>query len=428
MSPTSAITTENLGKRYLLTGHSSTDLREQIALTTRRLLSKHHTSRRAPKPEHFWAIRDISTEIKRGELVGIIGKNGAGKSTLLKVLARITAPTEGRFTLRGRLATLLEVGTGFHPELSGEENIYLNGAILGMSRSDIKQQFDAIVAFSGVERFLYTPVKRYSSGMYLRLAFAVAAHLQSDILIADEVLAVGDIEFQKRCLAKLSQVSTSGRTVLFVSHNMAAVRQLTSRVLLLKEGRIIADGPTKTVVSQYADECSDLANTVFNVKDAPRTFRGTAQATILCLWFDRQSPFFEADEDFEFRLRLHANDTLPTLRVSMTIFSSAGEPVGSAFGPHFESIEKGADFEVTVVLSSPRLAPGRYFCGVSVGRGNNRVGHADYDVVLETLQFEVAPEQGDMNTASSWAAGWGHIRFQPLLCSSDSARIGAHCV
>jgi ABC-type polysaccharide/polyol phosphate transport system ATPase subunit len=201
--------------------------------------------------EEFWALRDVSFEVKRGEVLGIIGRNGAGKSTLLKILSRITDPSEGRVMIHGRVASLLEVGTGFHPELTGRENIFLNGAILGMTRAEIRRKFEEIVAFSGVERFLDTPVKRYSSGMYVRLAFAVAAHLEPEILIVDEVLAVGDLEFQKKCLAKMSKVATGGRTVLFVSHNLDALRRTCESGILLSEGRVKATGALTDCIEQY---------------------------------------------------------------------------------------------------------------------------------------------------------------------------------
>jgi lipopolysaccharide transport system ATP-binding protein len=202
--------------------------------------------------EEFWALNDVSFEIKQGERVGIIGRNGAGKSTLLKVLSRITEPTSGRITIRGRVASLLEVGTGFHPELTGRENIFLNGAILGMSRSEIRKKFDEIVAFAEVEKFLDTPVKRYSSGMYVRLAFAVAAHLEPEILVVDEVLAVGDAQFQKKCLGKMEEVSKNeGRTVLFVSHNMGVVNQLCQNAILMQNGRAISYGDVNSVIQDY---------------------------------------------------------------------------------------------------------------------------------------------------------------------------------
>lgn len=211
--------------------------------------------------EYVWALRDINFEIKQGEVVGIIGRNGAGKSSLLKILSRTTSPTTGRVKLKGRIASLLEVGTGFHPELSGKENIFLNGAILGMTKAEIKRKFDEIVAFSGVERYIDTPVKRYSSGMYVRLAFAVAAHLQSEILIVDEVLAVGDAEFQKKCLGKMKDVSTQqGRTVLFVSHNMGAVRGLCTEGILLQYGKLERQGDVNDVISRYLVNPSAVFN------------------------------------------------------------------------------------------------------------------------------------------------------------------------
>jgi lipopolysaccharide transport system ATP-binding protein len=195
-----------------------------------------------PDSDRFWALSDISFEVKRGEVVGIIGRNGAGKSTLLKIMSRVTTPTKGQIKIRGRVGSLLEVGTGFHPELTGRENIFLNGAILGMTKNEIKKKFDEIVAFAEVEKFIDTPVKRYSSGMYVRLAFAVAAHLEPEILIVDEVLAVGDIHFQKKCLTKMGESAKNGRTVIFVSHNMASVKALCGRAILLDAGRVVMDG------------------------------------------------------------------------------------------------------------------------------------------------------------------------------------------
>lgn len=220
-------------------------------VSLREVLGKLVRFRSGKKVEPFWALDDINFAINPGEAVGIIGRNGAGKSTLLKILSRITSPTKGELRLRGRIAALLEVGTGFHPELTGRENIYLNGAIMGMQRAEIRRQFDEIVAFADIERFLDTPVKRYSSGMYVRLAFAVAAHLRPEILVVDEVLAVGDAAFQRKCLGKMQDVASGGRTVLFVSHNMAAITRLCSRVILLKDGKIALDGRVDKVVGEY---------------------------------------------------------------------------------------------------------------------------------------------------------------------------------
>ena len=245
------IRVQGLGKQYELGGAAAaySTLRETLMDLARKPVRALRYNGNAPTT--IWALKDLDFEITPGEIVGIIGRNGAGKSTLLKILSRITEPTLGRVELYGRVASLLEVGTGFHPELTGRENIFLNGSILGMTRREIEQKFDEIVAFSEVERFLDTPVKRYSSGMYVRLAFAVAAHLQPEVLVVDEVLAVGDYAFQQKCLNKMQDVSTGGRTVLFVSHNLGAISRLCNRCLLLDGGRLIASGPTAGVVQNY---------------------------------------------------------------------------------------------------------------------------------------------------------------------------------
>ncbi len=251
----SIISVENLSKRYQIgrQAEKGDGLRHVLERAVRAPLGWMGSGKgeKRSKTKDFWALRDLNIEVKQGEVVGIIGRNGAGKSTMLKILSRITEPTQGQIRLRGRVASLLEVGTGFHPELTGRENIYLNGAILGMGRVEIKRKFDEIVAFAGLETFLDTPVKRYSSGMYVRLGFAVAAHLEPDILIVDEVLAVGDAEFQKKCLQKMGDVAQGGRTVLFVSHNMQAVTRLCPRCILLHEGQIKLDGPSAQVANTY---------------------------------------------------------------------------------------------------------------------------------------------------------------------------------
>jgi lipopolysaccharide transport system ATP-binding protein len=246
------IQARGLGKRYFLGGSGGrTTFREAIMNGLKAPLGL-FSKKRADPDDEFWALKDISFDINPGEAVGIIGRNGAGKSTLLKILSRITAPTTGEVQLRGKVASLLEVGTGFHAELSGRENIFLNGAIMGMTRAEVRARFDEIVAFAEVEKFLDMPVKRYSSGMYVRLAFAVAAHLQPEILIVDEVLAVGDASFQKKCLGKMETVASGGRTVLFVSHNIAAISRLCSRGILLSHGAVAADGPVAKVAGIYA--------------------------------------------------------------------------------------------------------------------------------------------------------------------------------
>jgi lipopolysaccharide transport system ATP-binding protein len=256
---TPVISVRGVSKRYILgamAGHDT--LRDQLAHGARalgRMFSPgSHSRANGGEPEGFWALNDVSFDLDEGEVLGVVGSNGAGKSTLLKILSQITEPTEGEIRVRGRVASLLEVGTGFHPELSGRENVFLNGAVLGMSRREIRAKFDEIVAFAEVEKFLDTPVKRYSSGMYVRLAFAVAAHLEPEILIVDEVLAVGDVQFQKKCLGKMKDVSQTGRTVLFVSHNMSAVESLCTRAILLEKGRLSMSDTAVNVVRHYVQE------------------------------------------------------------------------------------------------------------------------------------------------------------------------------
>lgn len=269
------IQVEGLGKRYALgrqqAGARYRTLREGLAEAVRAPFQWRARKNAEQDSTEFWALRDVGFEVKRGEVLGVIGRNGAGKSTLLKVLSRITEPTTGRIRIKGRVASLLEVGTGFHPELTGRENIFLNGAILGMHRTEIKAKFDEIVSFAEVEKFLDTPVKRYSSGMYVRLAFAVAAHLEPEILVVDEVLSVGDAEFQKKCLGKMQDVAHGeGRTVLFVSHNLGAVTQLCSHGLFLKSGRLIQQGKVADVVKDYLDQGTDRWSEITYGQDGSR--------------------------------------------------------------------------------------------------------------------------------------------------------------
>jgi lipopolysaccharide transport system ATP-binding protein len=266
-----AIRAKNVRKRFSIRGNrSEANLTEAIASRFRWLVG----GRRETSTD-FWALDGVSFEVQPGEVVGIIGRNGAGKSTLMKVLSRITEPTEGRVEIRGRIGSLLEVGTGFHPELTGRENVYLNGSILGMARREIVAKFDEIVAFSGVERFLDTPVKRYSSGMYVRLAFAVAAHLEPEILVVDEVLAVGDAEFQKKCVEKMRSVGRTGRTVLLVSHNLSQIESLCSRVLTLHQGRAVGFGPATEQVRKYLADTRPGQSAYIDLHDHPNRLPGS---------------------------------------------------------------------------------------------------------------------------------------------------------
>jgi len=341
-----------------------------------------------PTREEFWALRDVNFELKAGEVVGIIGRNGAGKSTLLKVLSRITEPTKGRITLRGRIASLLEVGTGFHPELTGRDNIYLNGAIHGLSRAEITRKFDQIVEFAEVSRFLDTPVKRYSSGMYVRLAFAVAAHLEPDILIVDEVLAVGDSAFQRKCLGKIREVSTEeGRTVLFVSHNLASVRQLCSRAILLEQGRVAFDGPTAEALAAYTKPKETKAEYKHVGGD------GAARITRLRLLGEGGAiPVFPIFGTIRIEIELEAKPEAGGLECFILIYGDDGECVAASFqADSGAKSEPGAGTRVISVEFKNPFAPGMYM--VSAGIFDAYRQFHDWVEFAET--FEVLPGFSD---------------------------------
>ena len=418
------IKVDDLSKRYFVGHQSKRDpysaLRDVIAREAANFFRKTIDIVRGRQVvqgdeiEEFWALKDVSFEVKQGEVVGIIGRNGAGKSTLLKILSRITEPTTGRVELKGRVASLLEVGTGFHPELTGRENIYLNGAILGMKQSEIRKKFDEIITFAEVERFLDTPVKRSSSGLYVRLAFAVAAHLEPEILLVDEVLAVGDASFQEKCLGKIKHVAAGGRTVLFVSHNMSAVLQLTQRAILLSQGRVEFVGAPSEVVEQYIQGGRIRDATTFDVRTAKRDYEGTDAVRILSLRFDRAIPRFGFLEPIHYIIRIRASRTVDRIRAGMTVFARDGSPLGNGFSREIHGMVAGEERELALTLASIGLAPGSYFCGVSVGAGSHRTSNVDYDVVLNTLFFEVLPEMTTSGTMAEWHQTWGSISFPEL--------------
>jgi lipopolysaccharide transport system ATP-binding protein len=357
------ISVRNLGKRYYLSHEKRTDtLRDSLTRKFRRL-----AGRAGPEgdAEEFWALRDVSFEVNQGDVVGIIGRNGAGKSTLLKILSRITEPTAGTVRLRGRVASLLEVGTGFHPELSGRENIYLNGAILGMSRTEITRKFDEIVAFAEVERFLDTQVKHYSSGMYVRLAFAVAAHLEPEILIVDEVLAVGDVQFQKKCLGKMQDVARDeGRTVVFVSHNLGALQALCQQAIRLDGGRLVGAGPAQEQISLYSRSTRD---------DATKGAAGRRAGPSLVIE-DFQLPRTVASGGgTEFRLVLRSSQALMASDVCVLLHSAMGTRVAifdlrRAAGPY--RLVPGAPLTIEGRLHSLPLVEGDYQVGLYLNTSN----------------------------------------------------------
>jgi lipopolysaccharide transport system ATP-binding protein len=384
MTP-AAITVENLGKMYRLGAAQKRAETFQEVLTgmalspLRRLQQLRGVS---SAQEEFWALKDVSFEVKRGDVVGIIGRNGAGKSTLLKVLSRIVEPTLGQAVLRGRVASLLEVGTGFHPELTGRENIFLNGSILGMKHREIEAKFDEIVAFAEVERFIDTPVKRYSSGMYVRLAFAVAAHLDPEILIVDEVLAVGDIEFQKKCLGKMRQVSAGGeRTVLFVSHNMMAIQSLCSRGILLASGTVAVAGSATEAISAY----TALAG-------ASRSQRwkrpeGSVRAAFCIESAELEVLGSQPNHVLRCRVIVRTCSHAPAAIVALDIHDLFGSWLMQAI-PRVEPFITSAvmEHELTVEVELPPLIPGTYVISVWVGNGLTQT----IDWAREIASFDIA--------------------------------------
>jgi len=329
----------------------------------------------------------VSFDIKQGEVVGIIGRNGAGKSTLLKILSRITEQTKGRVEITGRVASLLEVGTGFHPELSGRENIFLNGAILGMGRAEIKKKFDEIVAFAEVEKFLDTPVKRYSSGMYVRLAFAVAAHLEPEILIVDEVLAVGDAQFQSKCLGKMQEVSKGGRTVLFVSHNMEAVLKLCTRSILLAKGSLFATGePGKVTAIYFEDQISSAGEVDLRSKGRPLQGNGVVQLVSASPVTEQQIWSYPFGQPQALKLQVEAKQAIDKVELGIGLFSARGFEVASWSSSYARSLLtlKAGLNTVQIHLNNLKLLPGRYYLGLGL---RSERGFEDY--IAEAVWFEV---------------------------------------
>lgn len=396
-----AIRVENLSKKYLLGGSSPGQggLRHVIEeLVTRPAALLTPDSK--PEEREFWALRDVSFSVRRGEVVGIIGRNGAGKSTLLKVLSRITEPTSGRIGIKGRVASLLEVGTGFHPELTGRENIFLNGAILGMRHAEVKRKLDEIVAFAGVEKFLETPVKRYSSGMHVRLAFAVAAHLESEVLIIDEVLAVGDQEFQKKCLGKMRQVTDEGRTVLFVSHDFTAVSALCERGIVLRNGGVAFDGPALDALKFYSRDMTAPPKPA-SAEDAARR-KGTGTHRIETIIPAAEE--FAAREPINFLTRIRRVRDEANFYLALNFIDETGHRV---FGVTTEYLEDSAssqgDQEIEITIESPQLPPGTYRIDADL------YSAGIVDLWENACQFRIAPDVAKNGFSGFSARQCGHV-------------------
>lgn len=395
------IQVENLGKKYII-GHQQQErykaLRDVMAHGAKslgqRLLNPWGKQSANPAYEEFWALKDVSFEVKQGDRIGIIGRNGAGKSTLLKILSRITEPTTGRIRIKGRVASLLEVGTGFHPELTGRENIYLNGAILGMSKTEIKRKFDEIVDFAGIEKFLDTPVKRYSSGMYVRLAFAVAAHLEPEILIVDEVLAVGDAQFQKKCLGKMEDVGREGRTVLFVSHNFGAVTNLTQNCLYLEEGKILSCDQTAKVIEFYTARNLQLQlKSTENIQFYRKYILRDSPVYFISIYLETEKLKGEIvelkiNQPFVVFIKLEAKREIYGANITINIKKSTGDIVTTLLA--WDS-EYRVDLQVGITTFGCRieelsLLPGLYLLDVGINQSTQTKA---WDVIVDYPAFRV---------------------------------------
>lgn len=400
------IRVDNLSKCYRLGLTHDRSVRDLINRWTDGLLRRNQThpalngKARGPVPnkkdstQEFWALRDVSFEVQPGEVVGIIGRNGAGKSTLLKILSRITKPTSGRVEMRGRVASLLEVGTGFHPELTGRENVYMNGTVLGMTKREIDRRFDEIVAFAEVEKFIDTPVKRYSSGMTVRLGFAVAAHLEPEILIVDEVLAVGDLSFQQKCITAMSSIAHVGRTVLFVSHNMASVRRLCSRAILMHDGCPLIDGTLSEAIDKY------VSNTSTNVTAQTLDFRahqsilGHATFIEMTTLNGQAATTFGPTETWNVKIRFKINHALENFVAALGLQSTAGTPVLTTWSAP-QRIEPG-EYVATFTQDTIWLSYGTY--ELTIGLSNN---YSTFDYVTSAITFQIVNRESHSKT--SWA-------------------------
>lgn len=425
-----AIRVDGLGKRYRLGATHARSVRELVNRTWRRLrrrvellpheqaLLRQMRGRDIAADGTFWALKEVSFEVKAGDVVGIIGRNGSGKSTLLKVLSRVTAPTTGRVELHGRVASLLEVGTGFHPELSGRENVFLNGAILGMTRAEIRRKFDEIVAFAEIEQFIDTPVKRYSSGMYIRLAFAVAAHLEPEILVVDEVLAVGDAAFQQKCLGKMGDVARVGRTVLFVSHNMTAISALCSKGIVLYDGKIAASGETAEVIARYRSDALVSEGGSFDLTSHPARpvrYRPILRQVMLANASGLVTSRFTPDDSLVATIAVAYPGLLREPRIALAIEDAEGRRIFSVATFFQQSgigaIEGSAGIKCTI----PRLnlGSGRYLLSVSIG--------TKYEGLLDVIECFA---QIEVEWANNYANGEPYNRtYGPVLQESRWERV-----
>ena len=359
--------------------------------------------------DYVWALKNIDFEVKAGEILGIIGKNGAGKSTLLKILSRITAPTTGSIEVRGRISSLLEVGTGFHRELTGRENIFMNGAVLGMTKQEIKTKLDEIIHFSGCERYIDTPVKRYSSGMMVRLGFAVAAHLEPDILVVDEVLAVGDAEFQKKAIGKMNTLSSdSGRTILFVSHNMEAVKSLCQRGLVLHNGEIDFEGDARESVEHYLSNYRTIPQVQNIIDESHKRYHTSKAIELIGISSDHNTMNTRGTLCFDVSVRKNENINFP-VSLTGTIMNFSDAEIGSFFSEEIEIVLENEIINLTI--ADHNLAPGSYYLNLAISKGSlKKANLSEIDHAFEAISFEISLG-GNNKYFVNWKSKWGQIYF-----------------
>ncbi|MBO5128769.1 MAG: ATP-binding cassette domain-containing protein [Oscillospiraceae bacterium] len=411
------IKVENVTKEYRLGAIGGTTLRDELQRW--RAKRKHQEDptlkigqTRVDSDERFMALNGVSFEVKKGEAVGIIGHNGAGKSTLLKLITRITAPTGGDIYLNGRVASMLEVGTGFHGELTGRENIYLNGAILGMSKKEIDAKMEKIIEFSEVRQFIDTPVKRYSSGMYVKLAFSVAAHLDSEIMIMDEVLAVGDMAFQNKCIRKMREIADSGKTILYVSHNMNTIRQLCDRCIVLEKGKLIFEGDVEAAISVYMKQ-DGIRSTKFDYSGIARSPYESRKLQLMGLTIvNREDNVLQEGEKLEFILHCRCNANCKQIGFRFELFSGDGMIVGTMFSDQTINGNYGKLYDLHTKMSTCNLAPGIYKA-VALTYEYDKLGNQiGVDRVDPAMNFEIVEK---MNASLKWLSKyWGHVHFNDM--------------
>ena len=417
---------DHVSKQYRLGAIGGTTLREDLARLGARLRKKDDPTLKIGQDsghygEKFLALNDVSFEVGKGEAVGVIGRNGAGKSTLLKLLSRVTAPSKGMIGLNGRVASMLEVGTGFHPELTGRENIYMNGAILGMTKSEIDAKIEQIIDFSECREFIDTPVKRYSSGMYVKLAFSVAAHLDSEIMIMDEVLAVGDMKFQQKCLGRMGDAAnTEGKTILYVSHNMNTIRQLCTRCVVLDHGTVIYDGDVEKAIEIYMDAAAGDRSVDIDLSNKRMTHLSplvNAKMTHVHL-VGKETPVYEFGEAIPFDLTIKSLINIPKLSMRIEIRSADGGSVAASTLQEFTSFDANTTRTLSLELKPEGLVPGKYLALLVIYDVNEMGTYDDLDAIFPAFTFEI--QDNDNHLKINWNVNaWGKIRWDNILYIGD---------